>query len=108
MVPFARKRRPCSTALADISGSAAAIGGRVALGLSYDGSRYHGWQSQPDGKTVQDALEAALAQFAGAPIRTVCAGRTDSGVHAFNQVVHFDSPVRRDILMPRISASLSN
>jgi tRNA pseudouridine38-40 synthase len=85
--------------LADLPGhpaSTAAGGSRVALGLCYDGSRYHGWQSQPDGKTVQDVLEAALAQFADAPVRTHCAGRTDTGVHAFNQVVHFDAPVRRD------------
>lgn len=76
---------------------------RLALGLSYRGQRYHGWQSQPDGLTVQDALEAALTAFvgrsAGAPlaIKTVCAGRTDAGVHALQQVVHLDPPVRRDM-----------
>jgi len=69
--------------------------GRVALGIGYRGSAYHGWQSQPDGRTVQDRLEQALALFAAAPLRTVCAGRTDSGVHALNQVVHFDPPVER-------------
>ncbi len=68
---------------------------RLALGLSYRGSRYHGWQSQPDGCTVQDRVEAALAAFAAAPVRTVCAGRTDAGVHALNQVLHIDAPVRR-------------
>jgi tRNA pseudouridine38-40 synthase len=64
---------------------------RIALGLSYRGSAYHGWQSQPSGQTVQDHLEAALAQFADETLRTVCAGRTDAGVHAVNQVVHFDT-----------------
>ena len=69
---------------------------RVALGLSYSGQAYEGWQSQLSGKTVQDHLEKALAQFAQAPIRTHCAGRTDAGVHAVMQVVHFDSPVKRE------------
>ncbi len=82
--------------MADQPDDAAANGGRVALGLSYDGRRFHGWQSQPDGHTVQDTLEAALAQFADTPVKTLCAGRTDSGVHAFNQVVHFDAPVLRE------------
>src|ERR1043165_5054524 len=69
---------------------------RVALGVSYRGEAYKGWQSQPGGGTVQDALEAALAQFVAQPIRTICAGRTDTGVHGLNQVVHFDSPVARE------------
>ena len=69
---------------------------RIALGVAYRGERYHGWQSQPDGRTVQDELERALSQFAAAPVSTVCAGRTDSGVHALNQVVHFDAPVQRE------------
>jgi len=69
---------------------------RLALGVSYRGTAYHGWQSQPDGRTVQDRLEHALAQFAAAPVATVCAGRTDSGVHGLNQVVHLDPPVVRD------------
>ena len=69
---------------------------RVALGISYRGSVYKGWQSQPGGGTVQDALEAALSQFAAQPIRTICAGRTDTGVHGLNQVVHFDAPVERE------------
>ena len=64
-------------------------------------SNYHGWQSQPDGNTVQDKLERALAEFVGLPrgeiVATVCAGRTDAGVHALNQVVHFDAPVSREI-----------
>ena len=69
---------------------------RVALGLSYRGAGYHGWQSQPDGATVQDRVEAALSRFADRPVRTVCAGRTDAGVHALNQVVHFDTEVARE------------
>ena len=69
---------------------------RLALGVSYRGTRYQGWQSQPGGQTVQDHLEAALSTFVGTPVVTICAGRTDAGVHAFNQVVHLDSPVERD------------
>ncbi|MES2716361.1 MAG: tRNA pseudouridine(38-40) synthase TruA [Pseudomonadota bacterium] len=69
---------------------------RLALGVSYRGSAYRGWQSQPGGQTAQDALEAALSAFVDQPVTTVCAGRTDAGVHAFNQVVHLDSPVQRD------------
>ncbi|HRC39194.1 MAG TPA: tRNA pseudouridine synthase A, partial [Rubrivivax sp.] len=69
---------------------------RLALGLSYRGQGYHGWQSQPDGRTVQDAVEKALTAFAAEPVATVCAGRTDSGVHALNQVVHIDTALERD------------
>jgi tRNA pseudouridine38-40 synthase len=69
--------------------------GRLALGVSYRGGAYQGWQSQPGGATVQDRLEAALTAFADQPLRTVCAGRTDAGVHAINQVVHVDAPVER-------------
>ncbi len=68
---------------------------RVTLGISYNGSSYQGWQSQSSGQTVQDALEAALQQFATVPIRTLCAGRTDAGVHGLMQVVHFDTEVQR-------------
>lgn len=68
---------------------------RIALGLEYDGGRFSGWQSQPSGNTVQDALEGALACIAGTPLRVVCAGRTDTGVHALAQVVHFDTPLDR-------------
>ena len=69
---------------------------RLAFGVSYRGTRYRGWQSQAGGQTVQDCLEAALSTFVATPVSTVCAGRTDAGVHAFNQVVHLDSPVERD------------
>ena len=68
---------------------------RIALGVAYRGTAYHGWQSQSDGKTVQDRLEAALAAFADVPLRVVCAGRTDAGVHALQQVVHLDTGVER-------------
>ena len=68
---------------------------RIALGISYLGSAYQGWQSQPSGRTVQDQLEKALAQFADRPVSTLCAGRTDAGVHGLMQVVHFDTPLER-------------
>ncbi len=64
---------------------------RIALGLEYDGRSFEGWQTQPHRRTVQDVLEQALAQFAGEPLATICAGRTDTGVHARGQVVHVDS-----------------
>ena len=69
---------------------------RVALGLSYGGTSYCGWQSQPGGCGVQDFLERAFAQFLGVPTRTICAGRTDAGVHALGQVVHLDTPLQRE------------
>ena len=68
---------------------------RLALGIRYNGQAYDGWQSQPSGRTVQDKLEAALGRFAAQPISTLCAGRTDAGVHALMQVVHFDTSVER-------------
>jgi tRNA pseudouridine38-40 synthase len=68
---------------------------RIALGIEYDGSRFLGWQTQPGGGAVQDALEPALAAIAGAPVAVTAAGRTDRGVHARAQVVHFDTPAER-------------
>jgi tRNA pseudouridine38-40 synthase len=68
---------------------------RVALGIAYRGTAYQGWQSQPGGRTVQDHVEAAIGAFAAAPLRAICAGRTDAGVHALNQVVHFDTEAVR-------------
>lgn len=68
---------------------------RVALGVAYRGSHYQGWQSQPGGNTVQDRVEAALSRFLDRPLRVHCAGRTDAGVHALNQVVHLDTEVLR-------------
>jgi len=70
---------------------------RWALGLEYDGSRFCGWQAQPQGCSVQDSLERSLAQIAGESIKTVCAGRTDAGVHALGQVVHFDTSADRPL-----------
>jgi tRNA pseudouridine38-40 synthase len=64
---------------------------RLVLGLEYDGSEFHGWQTQPGGDTVQDHLESALAEVHDAPVSTIVAGRTDAGVHATAQVVHFDA-----------------
>ena len=68
---------------------------RIALGLEYDGCGFCGWQSQTAGCGVQDALEAALSAIAGEPVSVVTAGRTDTGVHALSQVVHFDTAVQR-------------
>lgn len=70
---------------------------RVALGLEYDGSGFCGWQSQPSGCGIQDCLQQALGQVADQPIRVQAAGRTDSGVHALSQVVHFDTTSSRPI-----------
>jgi len=69
---------------------------RIALGLEYDGSAFCGWQTQPSACAVQDHLEDALARFADFPIEVTAAGRTDTGVHATAQVVHFDTEVERD------------
>jgi tRNA pseudouridine38-40 synthase len=69
---------------------------RLVMGLAYRGQAYHGWQSQTDGQTVQDVLQAALSAFAAEAVITQCAGRTDSGVHAVNQVVHLDTGLARE------------
>lgn len=68
---------------------------RVAFGVQYDGAAFSGWQSQLHGSTVQDTLERALATFTGTPLRIIAAGRTDTGVHALGQVVHFDTELQR-------------
>ncbi len=70
---------------------------RIALGVEYAGDAFEGWQTQPHRRTVQDTLEAALGAVAGEAVAVVCAGRTDSGVHASAQIVHFDSPVTRPL-----------
>ena len=70
---------------------------RIALGVEYDGRPYCGWQSQADVVTVQDTLQRALGRIAGAPAPVIAAGRTDTGVHALEQVVHFDSGVERPL-----------
>ncbi|MCX7116008.1 MAG: tRNA pseudouridine(38-40) synthase TruA [Gammaproteobacteria bacterium] len=64
---------------------------RIALSIEYDGSEYHGWQAQTGLRTVQQVVETALSRVANEAVTVVGAGRTDTGVHAFNQVVHFDS-----------------
>lgn len=68
---------------------------RIALGLEYDGSRFLGWQTQPGGGTVQDVLQSALGVVAAGQVGVTCAGRTDRGVHALEQVVHFDVEAAR-------------
>ena len=69
---------------------------RIALGLEYDGADFCGWQSQSSGCGVQDALETAIASIAQHSVRVHAAGRTDAGVHALMQVVHFDTKSDRD------------
>lgn len=68
---------------------------RWALGVEYHGGGYHGWQRQNGLPTIQAELEAALSAVAGTPLSVIAAGRTDRGVHATGQVVHFDTPVSR-------------
>ncbi|MBC8007267.1 MAG: tRNA pseudouridine(38-40) synthase TruA [Prolixibacteraceae bacterium] len=70
---------------------------RIVLGVEYDGSAFCGWQTQPQSCGVQDALDRALAEVAGERIVSVCAGRTDAGVHALAQVVHFDTAAQRPL-----------
>lgn len=69
---------------------------RIALGIEYDGSRYCGWQYQDHSPSVQEKVELALAKVADHPLRVSCAGRTDTGVHALGQVVHFDTEAVRE------------
>lgn len=68
---------------------------RFALGVEYDGSAFHGWQRQPEIRTVQGVIEASLSKVANHEVSIVCAGRTDTGVHALNQVIHFDTHADR-------------
>lgn len=68
---------------------------RIALGVQYVGTGWNGYQKQPTRNTVQDQLESALGKFACVPVHTTCAGRTDAGVHAIEQVVHFDTELDR-------------
>lgn len=70
---------------------------RYALGVSYDGYDFCGWQSQPNACGVQDALESAIASVAQHQVRIHAAGRTDTGVHALGQVVHFDTEAARPL-----------
>ncbi|MEZ5540520.1 MAG: tRNA pseudouridine(38-40) synthase TruA [Pseudomonadota bacterium] len=68
---------------------------RIALGIEYDGAAFVGWQRQEAGRTVQGAVEEALSRVASHAVQVVCAGRTDTGVHATGQVIHFDSTAAR-------------
>ncbi|WP_017445969.1 tRNA pseudouridine(38-40) synthase TruA [Gayadomonas joobiniege] len=70
---------------------------KIALGVEYEGANYSGWQRQSHVKSVQQTLEQALSQIAQSEISVVCAGRTDAGVHATGQVVHFECPVPRKL-----------
>jgi len=78
---------------------------RFAVGLEYDGRAYSGWQFQPGLNTVQDAVQRALSRVADSPVDCVCAGRTDAGVHARAQVVHFDSDAARNERAWRLGAN---
>lgn len=69
---------------------------RIALGVEYNGSRFKGWERQPGQRTVQTCLESALSKIANTAITVAAAGRTDAGVHALGQVVHFDTEVVRE------------
>jgi len=68
---------------------------RLALGIEYDGTDWQGWQTQLSRQTVQDVLESAIAEFTQQKHQTICAGRTDAGVHALGQVVHLDTVIDR-------------
>lgn len=68
---------------------------RIALQIEYDGSRYAGWQYQPHRPSIQALVEAALGRIAAQPVRVIASGRTDAGVHALAQVVHFDTEAKR-------------
>ena len=68
---------------------------RYALGVEYDGTDFSGWQRLSHGASVQGALESALSFVAAHPVEVICAGRTDAGVHASAQVIHFDSQAQR-------------
>ncbi|XBS68655.1 tRNA pseudouridine(38-40) synthase TruA [Acerihabitans sp. KWT182] len=69
---------------------------KLALGIEYDGSRFYGWQRQQEVASVQACLEQALSKVADEPVTVFCAGRTDAGVHATGQVVHFETLARRE------------
>ncbi len=69
---------------------------KIALGIEYDGSHFHGWQRQPNLATVQGHLEASISKVANESITVQCAGRTDTGVHALSQVVHFETNKERN------------
>jgi len=70
---------------------------RIALGIEYNGQHFFGWQAQENLATIQGSLESALSRIADEPIKVFCAGRTDAGVHATGQVVHFDTSASRQM-----------
>lgn len=70
-------------------------GMRIAIQVEYDGCRFAGWERQPKARTIQAELEQALSRVADRRVDVICAGRTDAGVHAYGQVVHFDTESRR-------------
>lgn len=82
---------------------------RFRLLIEYFGAPYRGWQSQAGGKTVQDAVEAMIGRLGEGPVRIICAGRTDAGVHALGQVAHVDlrKPWRADTLRDALNAHLT-
>ncbi|MGH8382875.1 tRNA pseudouridine(38-40) synthase TruA [Pseudomonas sp.] len=81
---------------------------RIALGVEYKGSRYRGWQRQANGvPSVQQTLEEALSKVADSPVSLLCAGRTDAGVHACGQVVHFDTQVVRSMKAWTMGANIN-
>ena len=70
---------------------------KLALGVEYLGTNFHGWQLQKSGiRTVQQVVEEALSSIADKPVRVFCSGRTDAGVHAIEQVIHFETNVIRE------------
>ena len=84
--------------------------GRIALGIEYDGAAVYGWQRQREVPSVQEHLEKALSTVANEPIEVQCAGRTDAGVHATGQVVHFncDAPRSERAWTLGVNANLPN
>ena len=68
---------------------------RIVCAVEYDGSAFHGWQRQDHARSVQGDVEAVLSKVANHEVRVVCAGRTDSGVHASWQIIHFDTRAER-------------
>lgn len=81
--------------MTEAASPASILATRIAVGVEYDGSRFSGWQIQDGTRTVQGVVEAALSKVANHPVRVHCAGRTDSGVHACQQVIHFDTSAER-------------
>src|SRR5947209_7394006 len=80
----------------------------IKLVLAYDGTDFHGWQTQPNGRTVQETLEKAIAEITGGKVHAHASGRTDAGVHALGQVANFrtESHLSAQILLRAINANL--